>query len=210
MVFLTGKRQRPGEGLRRWELALMLAVAMAGLLGVRLGAEQQALSGQMIRLHVVANSDSQADQALKLQVRDAVLEQSAVYTAGLDRQDALEALREALPHLGQIAADTVARAGYRYPVRLSVEEAWFPTKEYQDFALPAGTYTALRVELGEARGKNWWCVVFPPLCLGSVTQQAAQAGFTQDELGLITGGDEGYVIRFKLMEWWEELKNLLS
>ena len=204
------KKDKKRQRLRRWELALMLGIAFAALIGPWLGAQRAELAQKVVRLHVVANSDREEDQALKLQVRDAVLRQVEPLLRDKDRTESLAILRDTLPELGQTAADTVARAGYRYPVRLSVEEAWFPTKEYQDFALPAGTYTALRVELGGARGKNWWCVVFPPLCLGSVTQQAAQAGFTQDELGLITGEDEGYVIRFKLMEWWEELKNLLS
>lgn len=210
MVFLTGKRQQTREGLRRWELALMLAVAMAGLLGVRLGAEQKVLSDQMIRLHVVANSDSQADQALKLQVRDAVLEQSALYTAGLDRQAAQEALREALPHLGQIAADTVARAGYRYPVRVTLQEESFPTRDYTDFSLPAGTYTALRVELGAGAGHNWWCVIFPPLCNGSVTEAAQTTGLTREQVSLITEETEGYVVKFKAIELWEEFKQSLA
>lgn len=204
------KKDKKRQRLRRWELALMLGIAFAALIGPWLGAQRAELAQKVVRLHVVANSDREEDQALKLQVRDAVLRRVEPLLRDKDRTESLAILRDTLPELGQTAADTVARAGYRYPVRLSVEEAWFPTKEYQDFALPAGTYTALRVELGDARGKNWWCVVFPPLCLGSVTQQAAQAGFTQDELGLITGEDEGYVIRFKLMEWWEELKNLLS
>lgn len=204
------KKDKKRQRLRRWELALMLGIAFAALIGPWLGAQRAELAQKVVRLHVVANSDREEDQALKLQVRDAVLRRVEPLLRDKDRTESLAILRDTLPELGQTAADTVAQAGYRYPVRLSVEEAWFPTKEYQDFALPAGTYTALRVELGEARGKNWWCVVFPPLCLGSVTQQAAQAGFTQDELGLITGEDEGYVIRFKLMEWWEELKNLLS
>lgn len=204
------KKDKKRQRLRRWELALMLGIAFAALIGPWLGAQRAELAQKVVRLHVVANSDREEDQALKLQVRDAVLRQVEPLLRDKDRAESLAILRDTLPELGQAAADAVAQAGYRYPVRLSVEEAWFPTKEYQDFALPAGTYTALRVELGEARGKNWWCVVFPPLCLGSVTQQAAQAGFTQDELGLITGEDEGYMIRFKLMEWWEELKNLLS
>lgn len=188
----------------------MLGVAMAGLLGVRLGAEQKDLSDQMIRLHVVANSDSQADQALKLRVRDAVLEQSSLYTAGLDRQAAQEALREALPHLGQIAADTVADAGYRYPVRVTLQAESFPTRDYTDFSLPAGTYTALRVELGAGEGHNWWCVIFPPLCNGSVIEAAQTAGLTGDQVSLITGETEGYVVKFKAMELWEEFKQSLS
>lgn len=204
------KSPKTNQRLRRWELAILLGVAFAALVGPWLGARQDALARKVVRLHVVANSDSESDQALKLQVRDAVLDEAEPLLRGKDRAESLETLQNALPELGQAAADTVARAGYDYPVRLSVEDAWFPTKEYDDFALPAGTYTALRIELGEAKGKNWWCVVFPPLCLGSVTEQAAEAGFTEDELGLITGETEGYVIRFKVMEWWEELKRLFD
>lgn len=209
MIFLE-KSPKTNQRLRRWELAILLGVAFAALVGPWLGARQDALARKVVRLHVVANSDSESDQALKLQVRDAVLDEAEPLLQGKDRAESLETLQNALPELGQAAADTVARAGYDYPVRLSVEDAWFPTKEYDDFALPAGTYTALRIELGEAKGKNWWCVVFPPLCLGSVTEQAAEAGFTEDELGLITGETEGYVIRFKVMEWWEELKRLFD
>ncbi len=198
------------QGLRRWELALLLAVAAAGLVGARLGAEQDDLADQMIRLHVVANSDSPRDQALKLEVRDAVLGRCGVYLAGLDRREALETLADILPQLGQVAADVVARAGYDYPVRVSLGQEPFPTRDYTDFSLPAGEYTALRVVLGEGAGHNWWCVVFPPLCTGSVTETAVQGGLTADQVGLITEGNEGYVIRFRAMELWEEFKARLA
>ncbi len=194
------------QGLRRWEVALLMAVAAAGLVGARLGTEQNALSDRMIRLHVVANSDSPQDQALKLKVRDAVLARCGIYLAGLDRSEALEALNAALPKLGQTAADTVAAEGYDYPVRVSLRQESFPTRSYTDFSLPAGDYTALRVELGAGEGHNWWCVVFPPLCTGSVTETAALGGLTDDQVGLITGESQGYVIRFKAMELWEKIK----
>lgn len=203
-------RRLKRQGLKRWELALLLAVAAAGLVGARLGAEQDALADEMIRLHVVANSDDPADQALKLKVRDAVLTRCGVTLAGLDRSEALEVLTQSLPQLGQVAADAVAREGYDYPVRLSLRQESFPTRDYTDFSLPAGTYTALRVELGAAAGHNWWCVVFPPLCTGSVTETAAQTALTGDQLALITGQTEGYVVKFKAMELWEEFKQSLA
>ncbi len=208
------KERKPAETLKRWELALLLAVAAAALLGSRLGKEQDALAQKVIRLHVVANSDSAEDQALKLKVRDAVLQEGALRLTGLDRDQALEALSEALPELGQVAADTVAGEGYDYPVRVSLGEDAFPTKRYRDFALPAGDYTALRVELGEGSGQNWWCVVFPPLCLGSVSETAAEtlaeSGLTGDQVSLVTGETEGYVVKFKAMELWEGLKSSFS
>ncbi len=212
MVFMTKKK--PADKLKRWELALLLAVAAAALLGARLGKEQDALAQKVIRLHVVANSDSAEDQALKLKVRDAVLQEGALRLTGLDRDQALEALTQALPELGQVAADTVAGEGYDYPVRVTLGEDAFPTKRYQDFALPAGDYTALRVELGEGSGQNWWCVVFPPLCLGSVSETAAEtlaeSGLTDDQVSLVTGETEGYVVKFRAMELWEGLKGSFS
>lgn len=197
------------EKLRRWELALLLGVAVAALFGSWLGKEQDSLADKVIRLHVVANSDDPADQAVKLKVRDAVLEESAPLLEGLSREQGLEALEAALPQIGQAAADTLAENGYSYPVRVSLRDDWFPTKSYTDFALPAGSYTALRVELGEGEGQNWWCVVFPPLCLGSVSETANAAlagGLDGEELALITGETEGYVVKFKAMELWEEFK----
>lgn len=211
MIFLESKK--PSDKLRRWELCLLLAVAGAALLGARLGKEQDDLAQKVIRLHVVANSDSEADQALKLKVRDAVLEEGSLQLVGLDRDQAVEALTEALPELGQVAAQTVAAEGYDYPVRVTLGPDQFPTKRYADFALPAGEYTALRVELGQGQGQNWWCVVFPPLCLDAVSESSAetlaQSGLTDSQVALVTGESEGYVVKFKAMELWESFKQSL-
>lgn len=198
--------------LRRWELALLLGVAFAALLGVWLDGQHAALADKVIRLHVIAHSDSPEDQALKLQVRDRVLEEAGtLFAAGASLEEARAALEEALPALAAAGAETVGEAGYAYPVTASLEDGvWFPTKEYEDFALPAGRYTALRVVIGDGGGRNWWCVVFPPLCLGSVSETAAEtaagAGFTQDQLALISGEDEGYVVKFKAIELWERFR----
>ena len=194
--------------LRRWELALLIGVALAALLGARLDGAQAALADQVIRLHVLANSDSAEDQALKLRVRDRVLAEAETYlTPGITREETEELLRAHLYDLAAAGAEAVGAAGGDYPVTASlVHNYWFPTKTYTDFALPAGQYTALRIEIGEGAGQNWWCVVFPPLCLGSVTETtaetAASAGFSEDEISLITGENEGYVVKFKAMELW--------
>lgn len=202
--------------LRRWELALLLGVAIAALAGVWLDRSQAALADQVIRLHVLANSDSEADQVLKLKVRDRVLATAEEYfTAGATLEETRETLTAHLADIAAAGADQVAEEGYRYPVTVSLEENyWFPTKEYTDFALPAGNYTALRVVIGEGDGQNWWCVVFPPLCLGSVSESSAQTalagGFSRDQVSLITGEDQGYVVKFKAMELWEEFCHWLS
>lgn len=196
--------------LRAWECALLLALSLTLVTGAWAAGSQSALAGQVVRLHVIANSDSDADQALKLQVRDAVLSAAAPLLEGAsNRSQAERALSAHLQELADAGAAAVAQAGYRYPVSVSLEDCWFPTREYPDFSLPAGTYRALRVVIGEGAGRNWWCVVFPPLCLASVTetveQTAALAGLTEDQVGLITGDDGRYVLKFKLLEWWNSL-----
>ena len=207
---------KQSKTLRRWELALLLGVAIAALAGVWLDRSQAALSDQVIRLHVLANSDSEADQALKLKVRDKVLGVAAdCFVPGATLEETRATLTDHLADIAAAGAQQVAEEGYQYPVTVSLEDNyWFPTKQYTDFALPAGEYTALRVVIGEGTGQNWWCVLFPPLCLGSVSETAAQTalsdGFTPDQVSLITGEDEGYVVKFKAIELWEELQHWLS
>ena len=200
------------DRLRRWEAALLAGVAAAALWGVRLDAQQAALADKVVRLHVLANSDSGEDQALKLQVRDAVLSAAdGLIAPGGSLEEAEAAIVEALPALAAAGAQVVGQEGYSYPVTASLEHnIWFPTKTYTDFALPAGEYTALRVVIGEGGGQNWWCGVFPPLCLGSVTETAAETalegGLDSGEVALITGESEGYVVKFKAMELLEDFR----
>ena len=201
--------------LRLWEAALFLAFGLTLTAGVWSSASASALAGQVLRLHVVANSDTQEDQVLKLQVRDAVLEQAGLLLEDVtDRGEAEAVLSQQLQALAEAGAAVVAGAGYDYPVSASLEECWFPTRVYDTFSLPAGNYRALRVVIGAGEGENWWCVVFPPLCLGSVTEEvaatAAQAGLSEDQVSLITGRDGGYVLKFKLIEWWDSLIQALG
>ncbi len=189
----------------------MVGVAVATLAGMWLNGEQAELAGSVIRLHVIANSDSAADQALKLQVRDKILEQAdGLYPEGADAETARQGIQTHLTQLAQVGRQVVREQGYDYPVTAAVKEVWFPTKQYEGFSLPAGNYTALQVVIGEGSGQNWWCVVFPPLCLGSVTEEleaAEQAGsFTPGQTALITGESGGYVVKFKVMELWEQFK----
>lgn len=197
--------------LRRWEAALLFGLAAAMLAGMWLNGEQSALAENVIRLHVIANSDSESDQTLKLQVRDRILEQAAdLYPAGADADTARQYIEDDLARLAQTGRQVVEEQGYDYPVTAAVKEVWFPTKQYEDVALPAGNYTALQIVIGEGDGQNWWCVVFPPLCLGSVTEEieaAEQAGsFTPGQTALITGESGGYAVKFKAMELWERFK----
>lgn len=202
------------RSLKKWEMALLFGVLCALVLGCWLNREQTELSDQVIRLHVIANSDSTQDQALKLAVRDRVLaEAETLYTSDATRSQALEILSTHLPELAQAGREVVEEWGSDQTVTASLERCWFPTKEYEDFALPAGEYTALRIVIGEGEGQNWWCVAFPPLCLGAASEtieEATLAGsFTPDQAALMTGENGGYVLKFKSMELLSELKHII-
>lgn len=200
--------------LKRWELALLFGVLCILAAGSWLGEEQQELADSVIRFHVIANSDSREDQTLKLAVRDRVLEQAqAVYPENATLPQARAALEGALDQLAQAGQEVVEEQGYDYQVTARMEQCWFPTKEYDGFALPAGEYTALRVVIGAGQGQNWWCVAFPPLCLEAASEtvdEAAAAGyFSPGQAALITEEDRGYVLKFKAMELLGEWKGLL-
>ena len=139
-----------------------------------------------------------------------MLAQAAPYLEGAsNQQEAEAALGPHLDELAQVGAQVLAQAGRNDPISVSIADQWFPTKTYDGFALPAGQYRALRVVIGEGRGQNWWCVVFPPLCLGSVTEESVETvageALSEDQVALITGQDGGYVLKFRFIEWWEEL-----
>ena len=196
------------------ELVILLVVSALLLLGLWLEREQTGVSESVLRLHVLANSDCEEDQELKLKVRDAVLQEAgAILPEQVTVSQAERLLAENLDRLVAAGAAVVAREGFDYPVSAGLEDIWFPTKEYEDFSLPAGEYRALRVVIGEGGGQNWWCVVFPPLCLAPVTETVAEtalkAGMTEQQVALLTGETEGYVVKFKMLELWEQLKRAL-
>ena len=199
-----------GYKLKFFEIALLIGLAVFLTSGALAMRTQDELADKVVRLHVLANSDSEEDQALKLRVRDAVLEQAtAILEQSADRREAESRLRGQLLELERIAAKEIAAEGYDYPVTVNLENTDFPTKEYDGFTLPAGEYLALRVIIGEGKGQNWWCVVFPPLCTAAsadVPTSALAAGFSEEEVGLITEEDQCYVLKFKAVEWWETLK----
>ena len=211
VFFMLAKRE---IRLKTWEMALLLGVAIALFATSWASCRQQELETRVVRLHVLANSDSAQDQALKLDVRDAVLAQASMYlTHCHSTQQAKEVLSQHLQLLADTAAQTIAQKGYDYAVKVSLERTYFPTKVYADFSLPAGEYQGLRVEIGRAEGHNWWCVVFPPLCFSSVSEQsetALRSRLTEDDLALLTGEDQGYVFRFQCLEWFGQLKQWLG
>ena len=199
----------PSKTLRRWECALLVLAAALTLFCSWLGGYRECLSGKLLRLHVVANSDSDADQALKLEVRDAVLDCAAGYLENVSDVRAAEQVLGA--HLAELAGAgqaVVREKGYDYAVRASLGTSHFPTKTYDGFALPAGDYWALRVTIGAGEGRNWWCVVFPTLCVSAASEwqdTAVSGGLSDEDVRLMAEEDEGYVLRFKCLELWDKL-----
>ena len=196
------------------ELAFLLALAVTLLWGAWSLHRQDDLQEKMIRLHVIANSDSDADQTLKLCVRDAVLcRAEEILRQSADMTEARARLRDSLPDIGDAAAQELAAQGSGYAVSVSLEDTEFPRKTYDGFALPAGEYLALRVVIGAGEGRNWWCVVYPPLCTAAACELegvALEGGMTADDLSLMTGENAGYVLRFRSLELWERLRQWLG
>lgn len=197
---------------KRIEAALLCALLVVSVCSVTGFASSCAqIRESVLRLHVLANSDSDADQKLKLQVRDAVLAEGAhIFDGSLTADEAEQAIEQALPRLEQAARGEVIARGYSYDVRITVSEEYFDTRTYEDeVTLPAGRYRAVRVIIGDGKGRNWWCVMFPPMCL-----PAAQGGVELD--GVLDGQEEKivrsspkYEPRFKIVEWIERLREYL-
>ena len=169
----------------------------------------------VVRLHVLANSDSEEDQALKLKVRDALLEKTApLLSSCSSREEACAALEAHMDELKQIAEEVIRAEGYDYPVTILLGEEEYPEKNYDSICFPSGKYTSLRVCIGNAEGQNWWCCLFPPLCLGNSTVSSEDAedafisvGLTPNQYKIITQTEKPiYRVRFKILElfqgWW--------
>lgn len=158
----------------------------------------------VLRLHVIANSDSEEDQALKLKVRDAILEKTKeIFCGCTTREEARKKVEENIVFISSVAKEAIIGEGYSYDVNVTLDEENYPTKNYESFCFPSGEYLSLRVIIGEGGGQNWWCVLFPPLCIGAASQQndAIEVGLSGEQYNIITqSSDSHYKIRFKLLE----------
>lgn len=190
--------------LTLYVLSLLLCVGVLSVMPIR-GEEQ--IYENVVRLHILAASDSEADQANKLAVRDALL---ATYGSELDCQseaDAAARVQELIPDIKALAESTLAARGSPAPVTVTFTDERYPERTYGELHFPAGTYHSLRILIGEGEGKNWWCVLFPPLCVGAATEETVlpevgeepPAGFTDSQWGLVSQ-DGKYEIRFRILE----------
>lgn len=193
---------------RHFKRLALVAFAVICIYAWGIVTDAQTLHDELLRLHVVGASDSKEDQDVKLLVRDAVLRSLEDGLRDLaDVDAAYDYVARMLPKVEAAANQCLEAAGFDDTVSVSLTEEAFPTREYDTFSLPAGVYKALRVVIGEGEGKNWWCVVFPQLCMGTeadFVQTASVAGLSDELTGTLEGD---YEVRFWLLEKFGELKN---
>ena len=177
-------------------------------------ASAETIKDDVVRLHILANSNSQIDQEVKLKVRDALLETNAsILSDDVTKENAKEHFENSKEILLETAKKTLKENGFNYNVKITLQEEYFETRAYGNLTFPAGQYTALKVILGEGDGKNWWCVMFPPLCVpaadGIETKETTADYLTQSGEKIVNGGEK-YIVKFKFLEIYEELRNKLG
>ena len=178
-------------------------------------ASAQTVKDDVVRLHILANSDSEADQEVKLKVRDALLKtNAAILEKGVTTKNAQRYFEESKDVLLNTAEKTLKENGFDYSVKIALGTEYYKTREYGGLTFPAGQYTSLKVILGEGEGKNWWCVMFPPLCVpaaeGVQTDGEKAVDYLSESGEKVINGGNKYVIKFKFLEIYEELRSKLG
>lgn len=205
--------------LSKYKILMVMSLSLFFFFGILMNIyistdrELSDVAEKIIRLHVVANSDSPLDQQLKLQVRDEVIQRMSGRFEGLkDIAEVKGVLAGSLEEIESIARETIEENGRLYDVKAAFKKTDFPTKAYGDLILPAGTYQALNIVIGEGKGKNWWCVMFPPLCFIDVahgvvpeeTMKELESSLTDEEYRLLVStkkpGNMSVKLRFKILE----------
>ncbi len=192
------------EDLCRWfSLVLGLVMAFTWAAGQnQFAAVCHQVRKDTLRLHIVAPSDTVQDQSLKLRVRDAILQETARLCKNApDQEAAKEIVAASLPQIAHTAGRVLSMEGRPMVVKAEMENGYFTTAHYSGATLPAGSYDALRITLGEGKGHNWWCCLYPALCLSAATASYAE----ESENAVVTSG--GFEVRFALVEWWEKITN---
>lgn len=165
------------------------------------------ISDDVFRLHILANSDEEADQQLKLKVRDAVLEKGqSVFTDCNSLDEIIYSCENNIDLFEKTAQECIYDNGYNYSINAYVDKEYFNTREYEEITLPSGIYNALKIEIGEAKGHNWWCVMFPAICLPAVSENEINDILDNDEVELINS-DNKFEIRFKIVEIYEKIRS---
>ena len=207
MSFYRYNAYPKGRKMRGIEAILLIGIIFTMFTSMinRTVAVGNEVRSETLRLHIIANSDSEEDQALKLKVRDAVLASTGELFAEVSgKTEAVAAAEYSSNDIKAVAEEVIRAEGFDYDVQVEVTEMWFETRSYEGFTLPAGDYDAVRIIIGAGEGKNWWCVMYPALCVpGAEADISAEYG---RNTAFVTAG--GFEIRFALIEWIEQLKKL--
>ncbi len=169
-------------------------------------ATSENISDKILRLHIIANSDSTEDQDLKLKVKNYFLENTADLFVGQTLDENIEIAKENIDYIEKICNTCIEQNGFDYEAEVTVDREYFDTRVYDDFTLPAGVYNSIRITIGQGNGHNWWCIVFPSVCLSACTKSMDDY-LTDEEMELV--GD-GYTPKFKVIEIYEKIKAKLN
>lgn len=202
------QKPKHNERIRKLEISLLCGMIIAVLLSITsFGASCGNIRQNVLRMHVIANSDSEADQALKLKVRDAVLlEGGALFDGTMTADDAQNVLESDKARLCEAAQRVITENGFDYGVKIEIGKDFFPTRTYDGtVTLPAGQYEAVRVIIGEGKGQNWWCVMFPPLCLPAAEAEADIGDVLDEREQKLVESNPKYEARFKIIEIFEKI-----
>ncbi len=174
-------------------------------------AECTDISNEVFRLHILASSDSEYDQNVKLSVRDKVLEYTeSLFQNAKSKEDAEQVISQNLPAITEVAQNEVYRSGSNDKVKAEITNMYFTTRHYDSYTLPSGMYDALRITIGEGKGHNWWCVMYPSLCIYSEENRDEKAKEVFDDAQYDIVKNEKYEYKFKIVEIFEKCSNFLS
>ena len=192
------------------EASILIAIIICCVFNINSFSQQcDSIREKMLRMHVIANSDSEEDQSLKLEVRDAVLSAGKeIFDGSITSNEAVEKISPHIDMLEQTALKVIKDNGFDYNVKITVAEEYFKTRTYDNsVTLPAGYYTAIKVVIGEGKGQNWWCVMFPPMCLPSAVAECEISDvLTDDETNIVLDNGK-FKFRFKIVEVFQEIFN---
>lgn len=197
---------------KKFKISVTVGIVIAILFSICSFAKtSEEIRSDVLRLHVIANSDTSVDQNLKLRLRDYILQEGKdIFNGSVNVENAVEKIEPVLPELEKSAKEFVNRAGFDYDVKISLSNEYFTTRTYETVTLPAGKYLALRVVIGSGEGHNWWCVMFPPMCVPAADKKdEIENVFSEKEIKLVESKPK-YEPRFKVVEIYEQLKEIIT
>lgn len=197
---------------KKIKISITVGIVVAILFSICSFAKtSEEIRSDVLRLHVIANSDTSVDQNLKLRLRDYILQEGKdIFNGSVNVENAVKKIEPVLPELEKSAKAFVNQAGFDYDVKISLSNEYFTTRTYETVTLPAGKYLALRVAIGSGEGHNWWCVMFPPMCVPAADKKdEIENVFSEKEIKLVESKPK-YEPRFKVVEIYEQLKEIIS